>query len=77
MASMSSIDVSATGSRIPLETDPKSLPSPCSCPAPAPDLDNLGSDFSVERRKERLVRLPNHLKPSEGKREELKGIIGV
>lgn len=57
MAPMSSTVASTTGAR--------AAPVPLSVPFPAPDLDgeDLESDFSVERRKERLVRLPNHLKP--------------
>lgn len=57
MAPMSSIVVSTTGARTALEAVPPPAPSPVF------DGEDLGSDFSVDRRKERLVRLPNHLKP--------------
>lgn len=68
MAPMSSTVVSATGARFAGLAVPQSGPSPGPHPAPAPDLDgeDLESGFSVVRRKERLVRLPNHLKPCEG-----------
>lgn len=66
MAPMSSTVVSATGARTAAVS--QSVPSLATHPVSAPDLDgeDLESDFSEERRKERLVRLPNHLKPGEG-----------
>lgn len=62
---MSSTVASTTGAMV---TPP---PSPL---APAPDFD-LESDLSEERRRERLVRLPNHLKPCEGHRCRKRGIV--
>ena len=63
MAPMSSIVVSVTGLRLAVATHSLST----SGSHLDPDFDLEDFDFSVERRKERLVRLPNHLKPWEGK----------
>lgn len=62
MAPRSSTVVSATGDRI-FEGEPAGSP-------PSPDDLDLESDLSLERRKERLVRLPNHLKPWIGKKRD-------